>query len=70
VRKVKGITLRNRYLLYASFFIYISSEPFESKVYRHRRNDEGGGREVGEMLCEEADTVLSDSLGSNVPDLF
>jgi hypothetical protein len=65
VRKAKGKTLGNRYLLHGSFFIDISSEPFESKVYRDRGDDEGGGGKVGKMLCEKADTVLGNSLCAN-----
>jgi hypothetical protein len=70
MREVVGKTLRNRYLLYGSFFIDVSSQPFEGKVYGHGRDDEGGGGEVGEMLCEEADTVLGNSLCPNIPNLF
>ena len=70
MRKVKGKTLGNRYLLYGSFLIDISSQPFEGKVYGDGRDDEGGGGKVGEMLCEEADTILSNSLCPNIPNFF
>ena len=70
MRKVKGKTLGNRHLLHGSFFIYISSDPFESKVKRDSRNDEGGGGKVGEMFREKTDTVFGNSLCPNAPDFF
>jgi hypothetical protein len=70
VREAKGNIFGNRYLLHGSFFIYVSSEPFESKVNRDRRDDEGGGGEVREMFREKADTVLGNSLCPDRADFF
>ena len=66
VREAKGNTLGNRKLFYGAFSIYISSQPFKSKVDRDGRNDEGGGGEVGEMLCQELNPVLCNSLCTDI----